>query len=354
MTFTQADGITVLANASVAVFYMQPSDSDLPEGTTINLAELASGTTNASGVIGAVLDTSAVAPSDLGDAGDGTPDAFNAMVAVQDQEGNQAIVDEIVTVNSSFSAGASVNLESSPAQAARAVQFPTTAVTGPHRYRYTPVLPLNSGDGMQAVLHYTTSSSTAKQTKIESTILSTAPGGGGWGVGQFQLEEKNRSIVAPYRKNNSFHHWIWARYKYVEYFYRLDHEWKANHFTGDLTDANPDCCLKDTVINVVKYTVPAFTPGPNGAYWFRLTPNNSGWTRSSGTRKENSADATFYEPFGGSVHISSITTYASITSVTYNYRRGCPSGHSRVIWGHGTDPGEVPRVQANCFDNGIL
>jgi hypothetical protein len=54
---------------------MQPSDSDLPEGTTINLAELGSGTTNSSGAFSAALNTSAVAPSDLGDAGDGTPDA---------------------------------------------------------------------------------------------------------------------------------------------------------------------------------------------------------------------------------------------------------------------------------------
>jgi hypothetical protein len=166
-----------------------------------------------------------------------------------------------------------------------------------------------------------------------------------------QLEEKNRAETAPYKVRGNFHRWVWARYAYVEYIYRLDREWKANHFTGDLAVSNSDHVKhsKRKKIGVVKYAVPKFTPGPGGAYYFVLTPARSGWTRSTGNRETNQLSGTFFIPFGGSVNLADLTTYASVTSVTYNYVKGCPRGSKRVLWGHGIDPGVARRIQANCF-----
>ena len=146
---------------------------------------------------------------------------------------------------------------------------------------------------------------------------------------------------------------MWARYKYVEYAFRLDHEWKANHFTGDLIVMNPDREKgSKKAIGVVKYKVPGFTPGPQGAYWFVLTQARSGWTRSFGTRKENDASATFFIPFGGSLVLKDLTTYAAVTFVTDNHIRGC--ARDLREWGDGDDPVDIPRREANCLANSGL
>jgi hypothetical protein len=357
LRLTQDDGSPVV-NAVVGVFYLQPADSDKPSGTRIPLAELGSGTTNSNGAFSTTLRISVVKKADLGDAGDGKADAFNVTLLAFDQAGRQVIVDEIARMNSSVSEAAAVRLQSSSAgwAAHPSVRFPSTTITGPTKYRYTPVTPLNSGAGMQAVLKYTTSSSVQKQTQVDSALLSTSAGGGGWQVGQMQLEEKDRTVAAPYKVHGTFHRWLWARYAYVEYIYRLDHEWKVNHFTGALTVSNPDHIKhsKKKKIGVVNYAVPKFTPGPGGAYYFVLTPAKSGWMRSTGNREANELSGTFFIPFGGSVNLADLTTYASVTSVTYNYVRGCPKGSKRVLWGHGVDPGAARRIQANCFPDRML
>jgi hypothetical protein len=350
MTFTQMDGITPVANASVAAFYMQPADSDKPVGTVIHLARLGSGTTDSHGRFSTVLDTSAIKPSDLGDGGDGTADAFNVLVIAADHAGHQALVPEIVRMNKAFVRRAKVTLQSSPAASTSvpvhiSARLPIIGKT----YRYSPATPLNSGAGMHTVFKFTVSRSIKRETKVNITTEVN----GSWSVGDMSLEEKDRSLVAPYRVKGDFHKWVWARYKYVKYATRLENFWQVNHFTGDLKVKNPDK-RKGKTIGVVKYKVPHFNRGPGGAYFFKLTKAKSGWTRSSGTRKENNANATFVFPDAGSLGINDITTYAAITSVKYNWARGCSSGHSRVIWGWNDDPAEVPRVEANCLPNSEL
>jgi hypothetical protein len=354
MTFTEADGITPMANAQVAVLYMQPSDADQPVGTTINFTELGSGTTAADGSFSTALDTSAVAPSDLGDAGDGTPDAFNAMVVAIDPAGNAAIVFEIMTVGSQFSGAASVNEPAVAGQpATQSTAIPTTGIVLGTAFRYVPVTPLNSGYGMQAVLNYTINSSIQKETKVDIAVSNNQ---GGWESGGYLLEEQDRDSTSPYAVNGSFHDWMWASYKFVEYAYRLDNVWQALRFTGTITYANPDCCLKDEVINVVPYTVPTFTPGSFNQNWMSLTPANSGWTRSTGTVVGNDAYETFTLPFASDIGSETITTYQQITSVTYNWipTAKCGTGYTRVIWGDNDDPEDTPRVEANCVPNSSL
>lgn len=102
----------------------------------------------------------------------------------------------------------------------------------------------------------------------------------------------------------------------------------------------------------MKYKVPGFTPGPQGAYWFVLTQARSGWTRSFGTRKENDASATFFIPFGGSLVLKDLTTYAAVTFVTDNHIRGC--ARDLREWGDGDDPVDIPRREANCLANSGL
>jgi hypothetical protein len=155
LRLTQTDGSPV-ANAVVGVFYIQPADSDGAPGTRIPLAKLSSGTTNSNGSFSATLNTSAVRKTELGDAGGGKADAFNVTLLAFDQDGRQALVDEVARMNSTVSEAATVRLQSSSGRWAAHpyVRFPHVAVTGPTKYRFTPVTPLNSGAGMQAVLKY--------------------------------------------------------------------------------------------------------------------------------------------------------------------------------------------------------
>ena len=284
MTLTQADGISPVGYAAYEIVYMQPGDSDQPVGTNIPLTVLASGTASIQGAFTATLNTSSINPADLGDAvgGGAFVDAFNADLIIQDDQGNQVLVPEIMRIGQANADSASVGLatSASPTAAQNAAPLPLSAPVLDSKYRYVPVTPLNSGDGMEAVLHYTYDTSVAKQTKVDTAVISTAPGGGGWGVGSMQLEEKDRSVHGVWKKDDSYHRWVWARYKFLLYAYRLNHKWQANHWTGDLEDNNPDSGGKhgtNNPIGVVKWDVPAFTAGPSGAYWFKLTPTNSGW-----------------------------------------------------------------------------
>jgi hypothetical protein len=49
-----------------------------------------------------------------------------------------------------------------------------------------------------------------------------------------------------------------------------------------------------------------------------------------------------------SISLEDLTTYGSITSLTWAYRRGCRRGDVRVVWGGHDDPVNAPRVMASC------
>jgi hypothetical protein len=363
MQLTQVVGGSPVGFAAYEVVYMQPSLSDGPVGTNVPLTVLASGNANLQGTFTATLNTSSIDPADLGDAvgGGAFVDAFNADVILQDDSGNQVLIPEILRLGQDTSDPESVGLQTSSSMtgAMNAAPFPNSVPILDSKYRWMPVTPLNVGDGMEAVLHYTYSTSEAKQTKATTAIISTAPGGGGWGVGAMQMEETNRNTHGQLKHDNDYHRWIWARYKWNLYAYRLNHKWLSHHWTGDMQENNTDAGGKHGTknpIGIVKWDVPAFTPGPGGAYWFALTSANSGWGRDSGDRAANDASLSFYIPFGGDLVMDDLTTYGSITEVDYNYLANgmCPSGNTRVIWGHSNDPGVVKRLEANCFSNSML
>lgn len=360
MSFTEADGATPMANATVGVFYMSPSQAASADGTAITLTRLGTGTTNSAGAFSATLSTSAIAASDLGDVGDGAPDAYNAVIEALDPAGNFAVDYEVLSVGSAFSGAASVNYPAAP----NSPQLVTTAMSGQavvlaHDYRFTPVTPLNSGYGMEAVLNYTSSTSTHKQTEVQAA---EATNSGGFTVGGYQLEDTDRGTAAPWKVDGGYHTWLWADYEYKEY--RICAQncggstavvWKPYFFTGNLTPDNTNQ-QNGATIGQEAYSIPTFTPGGSNQNWFKLTQNNSGWSRSNGTRDANDVGGSFTFPFAGSVTVDSLTTYGTITSVTYNWisSASCGSGKSRVIWGQNNTPSQTPRLQADCFNNSGL
>ena len=375
VTLTEADGSTPMQDAPVGIFYAQPSEMNQAIGSTVNFAELASGTTDSTGSLTVTLDTSAIASSDLGDIGDGTPDAFDAVIyAVDPVTGEMVLTEEVLTLsgagdtvalsaNTDAANGNPIILPSSEASGVTVstLALPSTTIAA-YSYRYVPVTALNSGYGIQAVLKYATDSSTSKQTEVD---FATGNGDGSWSLGHDILEQKDRQTTAPYKANGDFHEWMWASYKFAELQLGCNNlplppcvqQWEADYFTGNLTNSNPDCCVKDSsAIGIVPYSVPTFTPGSDNQNWFALTQSNSGWSRSSGTRVTNTASESFTLPFAGSIGSNSVTVYDSITSVTYNWisSGSCGNGLTRVIWGYNDDPVDTSRVQADCLQNSQL
>jgi hypothetical protein len=363
MTFTEIDGVTPMANANVGVFYLPPSEAAAADGTTVHLTELASGTTDASGQFSAAVGTSAIAPSNLADVGDGTPDAFNAIVEALDSSGNLAVSYQILTEGSTFAGTASVNdpAPAGTAQTTLAAPLSGQAVVLAHAFRYTPIAPLNSGYGMQATLTFTTSTETSRQTEVQ---VGEVQNGGGVTIGGYQIEDQSRAVLSPFTKSGSYHYWVWTNYEYKEYKICGANctggtvaVWKPYENTGQaITDLNPDCCFARSAISLQAYAQPTFTPGSSNQNWFALTPNNTGWQRTSGTREGNSDGTNFYFPFASSIVVNSLTTYGSITTIKYDWipSGNCGSGYTRVIWGYNATPRDTQRVQANCFKDSQL
>jgi hypothetical protein len=202
-----------MADANVGIFYMAPAQAGLPDGSRFTMDRLASGVTDAHGRTTVTLDTSGIPRADLGDVGDGGPDAFNAHIEAIDRFGNFAVKSVVLIEGGQSSVSASVTAlaagTASPAPSAP--QLPGDGVVLAHTFRYTPVAALNAGAGMQVVLNYTTDKETSRQTEI-TQVLEGA--GTGVNVGSFQLEEHSRMITSPLRESGPFHRWVWADYRY--------------------------------------------------------------------------------------------------------------------------------------------
>ena len=354
--FTEVGGRAPMANANVGVFYMTPAQAGLPAGSKFRMVELASGTTNAQGLFSATLDTSGIARADLGDVGEGGANAFNAEIEAIDRQGNFAVASAVLIEGSGYSGAVRVDVPA-PATAAQARSAPALSGDGvvlAHAFRYTPVTALNAGAGMQVVLKYTTSKETQRQTQVKEALINQT---GGVSVGGYQLEEHSRQITSPLKKKGNYHRWVWANYRYNKIRICGSNcgggtavEWKPYEFTGQaITDYNPDKNKHHKTIKVVGYKQPPFTPGSNNQNWFILTRSNSGWTRASGTREGNSVNGMFILPFASNIGVSSLTVYGSITSVTYNWIRGCRRGDVRVVWGYKSTPADATQLQADCM-----
>lgn len=365
---TEADGVTPMANATVGVFYQPSAGTDGPQGTVINLPEIASGSTNANGVFTAIVDTSAIASADLGDIGDGTNDAFNAYIVATDSTGHTAEYGTVLRLGATTADTASANPSDTVAgqyTSQTPISMSMTVVDSGGTYRYIPVVPLNSGYGEQVSFSYSPSSSVQRQSLVD--IAGQFGSGGSWSVHGEHLEEQDRSSTAPFTPSaGRYHGWVWGNYKFREVSVRTcypnghcmyHNEWHVHHFQGQLTDTNPDGCKQHhpgfcAPIGFVPYREPRFTPGnPGHNYVVILSAQNTPWQRQTGQYTENSAGGAFYLPFAGGVQLDTTTNYGSITSISYSvFATGnCPAATNvKVVWGYNDDPEDAGRVNADC------
>jgi hypothetical protein len=146
-----------------------------------------------------------------------------------------------------------------------------------------------------------------------------------------------------------YHYYVWANYYWVEYQYTLCnvkscvtyHEWHLNHWSGALTDTNPNADKNGSTIGLVAYSPPAFDTNPN--HEINLNQQKT-YTRQSGQYRSYS----FSLSMAGFVGLTDVATYGSVTSMTWNKGTGCSSG-TDYLWGNGTDPGAADIVQASCI-----
>jgi hypothetical protein len=352
MTLTEADG-SPMAGADVSVYYYP---SVITSGVPFQL--MGEATSDSAGMVSLPLDTSMVPAGDLGDAGDGVNDAFNAVVVGSDPARHLIIEHEVLTLNTASSGTASALADTtgqplvgpSVSPGASSSLVPDGAVAS--EYRYVQVLAMNVGAGMSSQLDYTYSSSTGRQTVISVPLENV---GAGWGLQGSMLEETNRMVNAPWWHEGSLHQYLWASYLFLEYHFQgcnrfscwNYYEWDPNHFEGDVTNDNPDYWKDGSKIGYVNYHVPPFTYcGGPGTCWFQLTANNSGWGRSSGTRQ------TYQFELGGAgfINVTDWATYGSITRQQWWSHPGCGSPEEELLWGYNTDPSMATIVQADCLD----
>jgi hypothetical protein len=360
VSFTELSGAP-MADANVGIFYLTPAQAGLPDGSRFTMDRLASGVTDAQGRVTVAVNTSGIPRTDLGDIGDGGPNAFNAHIEAIDRLGNFA-VRAVVLVEGAQSLVSARVTEPAPSTASPAASPPQLSGDGvvlAHAFRYTPVAVLNAGAGMRVVLNYTTNKDTSRQTEVTQVLVG---GGTGFSVGDFQLEEHDRMIVSPLKETGPFHRWVWANYRYNKVKICAatcgpspSIEWDLYEFTGQaITSYNPDKNKHHKMIKVVPYKEPPFTPGSANQDWFELTRANSGWTRSTGKMVTNDASGTFTFPDGANIGIESKSVYGSITSVTYDFVDGCGKGFIRVVWGYRATPAETGHLEADCKRQGTV
>lgn len=229
-----------------------------------------------------------------------------------------------------------------------------------HTYRYSPITPLNSAPGLHAVLSYTYDTSVERQSEFELPIETIA----GLSLTGNQEEQTDRDVQTGWiakSKNGWYHRWIWADYYFIEYGIGLPHgagftQWEPDHFQGTVSDNNPQKTPKHKVIGSLNFSEPKLNCGPGHNWCVRITSDSLPWTRSTGTREENGIGINYTlggdsEFTGGSMSLADLMTYASITSVTWSYVKGCGRGYTRVVYGYRNDPVEAGRVLASCAPN---
>jgi hypothetical protein len=367
-----------MADAAVEVLYLPPPTSDAIDYTQ-NLPDMldGSGLTDATGTVSTTLDTSMVNTSDLGDDGDGTGDAFNVDVVALDAAGNESATAEVVTLGSSFSDAADPAEPASPPGngTPNCVTGPGTRYINRTSTLWLPVTAENSGGGMEAELSYTQSSSIAKQTDMTAAISFN---GLSYHASKYHMEERDRSTTSPWDVSGDYHQFVFAHYETAQWnvcpqnFNPKQHtghpyfEWDPLHWNGALSDDDPDVGSNGETVGYQPYVVPTFTPGPNDIYTVTLTTQQSTFSRSSGTRVAQGANDTFsiLEDLNTKVgqFVASASksfdvkaTYGAITKMTYvRLPSGCPSGHSRVVWGYNSLPTLTERLQADCEPNSNL
>jgi hypothetical protein len=361
MTVTQADGITPLAGAHVAVFYMPFN----PPDTSYDLPLMATATTDSTGYFSAALDTSVIPAADMAELGmddsSTAPDIFNVNVSVQDSAGDYAEETEVVRLGDAVTDTATVNPDlTASSGVGGATDTLTMTGTTDTKYRYVKIGPETVGNGECDHLKYTKTTSTAKQTKVEVAVANGSGTGGPWHVGGYELEAANRAVERPWDKCSNYHYWVWVQYQFKLHQYHRCvprdgchnwHRWEPDHWTVNITDDNPDHNSNGDRIGQQQYDPPAFNPGPNGAYYVTLTTSSDYVLRKGGIREGHG----FALSFAGFLQVNAKSTYGTITSMKWVYdtnsnHPGCSSPNKRVIWGEGTDVYKTKIVDASCLN----
>lgn len=367
MTYMNASNTAPMAGAHVVVYYMRPAPR---MHATVTLPQLAMGTADASGAVNLTLDTSAVPKSPLADVGTG-PDAFNALIVAWDSAGQYNITQAVIQEGHTFSYRAAAGTDPAtgrPAQwkaatvASMNKQFasgavPATQVAVANHYRYSPITPLNDAPGLHATLKYTFSTSTQTQSEFELPTTEY----GGVNLTNNQTEQNGRTTSTGIHKDADYHRWAWADYYYILYQIGVGHglsylQWEPDHFQGTVTDYNKDFRKKGDrkPIGHLAFKQPAYNPGPGGNWAVPIGRNSEPFTRSDGKRLENSLGFNFTlgtlpgHIMGGGVKLQDLMTYGSITWASWKYEKGCPRGHTRVVFAYHTDPVAAGRILAAC------
>jgi len=371
MTVMNAANTAPMAGAHVVVFFMPP-----PKGQGVKqvLPQVGLGTTNANGTASLTLNTNAVPNADLGSVGPNTSNAFNATIMAWDSSRQYSITQAIIQEGQTFSyrATAGTNpatgkpalLSAAWAQslnkAVKSGAVPAEQTQIAHTYRYSPITPVNTAPGLRAVLSYTYDTSVARQSEFELPTTEY----GGLSLTSNQLEANDRTTRTGLTFNKPFHKWVWADYYFVDEAIAVVHggwiQWEPDHFQGTVAVKNPNKHKKQAKkpIGVVGYKQPRYRRGPGGNWAVPIRPSSLPFERSNGKRQENTLGINFTlgslpaHIAGGDMKLQDLTTYASVTDVTWYYKRGCPRGKTRVVYGPGTDPVAAGRVMAACVPNG--
>jgi hypothetical protein len=371
LTLMSARNSAPMAGAHVVVFFMQPGKG---MGVKTTLPQLGLGTANSSGAASFSLNTAAVPTADLGSVGPDKSDAFNATIMAWDSSRQYNITQAVIREGQTFSYRATAGINPATGKPAllsaawakslnkafNAGAIPAEQTEIAHVYRYSPITPLNSASGLHTTLSYTYETSVAKQSEFE--LPSTQYGG--ISLTDNQLEETDRTVMTGIKEKDNYHRWIWANYYFIDYAIAVVHggwiQWEPDHFQGTVTDNNPNKHKKQAkkTIGKVNYKQPQYRRGPGGSWAVPILPTSLPFTRSNGTRQENTLGIDFTlgslpaHISGGDLKLQDLMTYASITSVTWTYIRGCPKRHTRVVFGPGTDPVAAGRVMAACVPRG--
>jgi len=224
MTLYLAGGTKPMSDVPVTVFYFPFN----PPSRKFTPPVMAKVTTNAAGQFTATLDASMVPKTGLADVGAG-PDAFNTVVAAVAPSQQTVFTNQVVQLGHPVTSAASAITNPDTGAPELAAKIPHPSGGPPDwakpiasHYRYVLVLALNSGGGMRAAFHYTFDQSTAKQTAAGAAVSVNAPPQLTWGpfsVSGSTTESTDRGLDRHVYVNGAYHKFIWANYKWVEYWW---------------------------------------------------------------------------------------------------------------------------------------
>jgi hypothetical protein len=343
-----------VAGDLIGVYYQQFSYAD-SVGSSFDLPLLGSGTTDSSGTFDSSLDTTAIDMSELGTDPAGGVDAFNAVLLVVNPSGDVVSQDDdVMELGQDNDPTITVPAPTSAQKVTRRIHVAASMsplIDGTviaTQYRYTPVVIFNNGNGLEGTFTYSSSSgASVYETQAQATV---SIGGGPWAIGNYVMESQARDSVSPWQETNGFHMTLWANYLYDEIRYvdpslnYYDYTWEIDHFTGALTDNDPDTGSNGKVIHERTYTSPAFTTNFN--YTIPITSSGQkGYTRNFDQNQTSAFDA----DLGAWFTIEAQASYDTDTSMSWSYESGgCSGGMTRYVWGANTDPGATNIVQADC------